>query len=303
MATLTVTLEELVNRAQFDLIQPGGQGMQVVLADPLTADLTDKTFTLQDGGGVNPTDIVEFGDELLLITAKTDDAVPVFTCARAYFNTKVSAHTNELVGHVNPTYPRIKIAEAIRRSFPRLEALGVPLIKVASKSRVEGYSYFEAPEDAREIYEILFWGSDGRLLPLGGWEFFPSLTQAKFSTGKSINLGNYVEDVDELEIVYRAAYRWSTHPLAPTPDATIEIPEGAEDLPLLYAAAWLASSREVSRSEIDRAEEWTQTAPLATGISSSVVKSKWQEFYRALDEARRLQPAPQRIHFRRRPRF
>jgi hypothetical protein len=303
MALLTLTLGELIDRALMDLVDPGGQGRQVVLGSDALSTTSDTQFTLVDADGVNQTDVVEFGSELVLVTEKSADADPILTVSRGYYTTTAAVHAAGTVGHVNPTYPRKRIAEAIRRSFGRLEALGVPVIKTSTVTREAGYSYAEMPGECREVYEVLYWGDDGRLLVLDGWAFHDNLPTSKFSTGKSLNLPNYVADADELEVKYRAAYRWSEHPVAPTEASTIQIPEGAEDLPALYAAAWLVSSREISRSDIDRAEEWSQTAPFERGQSSTLVRAKWQEFYRALDEARRLNPMPQPITYRRRPRF
>lgn len=303
MGTLSLTLDTLIARAQVDLVDPGGQGKRVVMGSTALTTTGATTFTLSDATGVNVTDVIEWDSELVLITAKTDDATPVFTCSRGYYNTTAATYAAGQVGHVNPTYPKRKIAEAIRRSFPRLEAMGVPLIKSTTVNRVEDYSYVEAPSDCRELLQVLYFGTDGRTIELGGWEFFDNLPTGTFSTGKTVNLGNYVADDDDLILVYRAPYRWSTHPSDPSGSSTIDVPEGAEDLPALYAAAWLVSSREIERSQIDRAEEWNQSAMQDRGQSGALVRAKWQEFYRALDEARRLNKQPQPILFKRRPRF
>jgi hypothetical protein len=85
---------------------------------------------------------------------------------------------------------------------------------------------------------------------------------------------------------------WSSHPTEPTESATVTLPEGAEDLPALYASAWAVSSREISRGEIDRAEEWNRSEPQRGGVSLSLSKMLWQNFYRSLDEVRRLSPLP-----------
>lgn len=304
MATLSVTLQTLVNRAQLDLVDAGGQGKRVVMGANALADASDTTFELVDGASVSITDVIEFEDELVLITDKSADAVPVFTCSRGYFNSAAVAHSAGTPGHVNPTYPRVKIAEAIRRSFTRLEALGVPLIKSVTKSRVAGFAYVEMPADTRDVLDVLYWGEDGKLYHITrGWEFFDYLPTGKFSTGKAINLPKVAEDEDEFEVIYRAPYRWSTHPADPLAASTIDIPEGAEDLPALYAAAFLVSSREISRAEIDRAQEWTETAPIGQGSTGALVRARWQEFYRALDEARRLAKIPQPILVRPRSRL
>jgi hypothetical protein len=307
VALLTLTLGQLVDRTIFDLVDPGGQGRRVVMGSTALSTTGATELTLADATGVNPTDVIEFGSELVLVTAKSDLATPVFTVSRGYYNTTAATYAAGQVGHVNPTYPRRKIAEAIRRSFGRLEALGVPLIKsvtVSTEDLDDVAQYFvEAPADCREVLDVIWQASDGRFWHLDGWEFFDYLPTARSSTGKAINLGRYLSEDDEVEIIYRAPYRWSTYPSDPTEASTVTIPEGAEDLPALYAAAWLASSREISRSEIDRSDEWQKAAMAERGMSGALVRAKWQEFYRALDEARRLNPTPQNIVYRRRPRF
>lgn len=297
MALMTLTLEQLVNRAQFDLLDPGGQGMRVVLAEDVSTT-SDNSFTLQDANGLNVTDVIEFGDELMLVTGKSTDPTPVITVSRGYFNTTPATYTNGAVGFVNPTYPRRRIAEGVRRAFPRLESLGVPIIKTVTKNRVAGLAYCEMPADCRDVLQVLYFGTDGRLYKLDGWEFFDNLPTGTWSTGKALNLPRAVSDTDDLEIVYRAPYRWSNHPSDPVPSSTIQIPEGAEDLPCLYAAAWLTSSRDISRTEIDRSEEWNRSAPFSTGSTAALIRARWQEFYRALDEARKLNVTPQTITYK-----
>lgn len=302
MGTVTKTLDALIDQTIYDLMAPGEQGLRVVPAADIGA--SDTTFSLVDASGVNPTDVIEFGNELMLISAKSSDATPVFTASRGYYGTTPAAHTAaSTVGHVNPQHPRIRIAEAIKRSLTRLHALGLPLVKSVTDSRETDLSYIALDDDVLEVYRVLYWGTNGRLIELDGWEFYESLPSAKFTNGKALNLPLYVANADELEIVYRAPYRWSTHPSAPAGDSTIELPEGAEDLPSLYAAAWLMSSVEMSRADLNRSEEWGRTEQFERGQSSALVRAKWQEFYRALDEARRVNVIPTPIHYKNRPKL
>jgi hypothetical protein len=46
--------------------------------------------------------------------------------------------------------------------------------------------------------------------------------------------------------------------------------------------------REISRQQLDRAEEWARTEPLRGNGGGALVRAKWQDFYRVLDEARRV---------------
>jgi hypothetical protein len=308
MSTVTVTLGQLVDRALLELQGPAEQGRRVVLAESdngLTA-VDGTTFKLvegTDGSSVNPTDLIEFGSELLLVTAKTDDPEPLYTAARAYYQTTATTHASGTVGHLNPSHPRRRVAEGVRRSFARLEALGIPFRTVDTFTRQEGYAYLEMPANTREVLQVLYWGTDGRLRVLDGWRFFDTVPTGKFASGKALNVGYYVADEDELEIVYTTPYRWSSYPDEPDEDSTVEMREGSEDLPALYASAWSLSAREISRSELDRSEEWNRSEPQERGQSGALVRARWQEFYRALDEARRLDPPPQPLVYVPRPKF
>jgi hypothetical protein len=303
MSTVTLTLGQLVDRTMFELAGPGELGRRVVLADDGLATTVDTQLTLTDAGGVNISDLIELGSELVLVTAKTSDAVPVFTVARAYYQTTPATYSAGTIGYVNPPHPRKRVAEGLRRSLSRLEALGVPLIKTFTDSRTPGYQFIEVPADVRTVEDVLYWGSDGRLWPLKAWEFFDNLPTAKFPTGKHLNLGSIVQDADEIEVVYRAPYRWSNHPADPVEADTIELPEGAEELPVLYASAWVLSAREVSRSELDRSEEWGRVEQEYRGQSGAMLRAKWQEFYRALDDVRKLVRTPNRVVYRPQPLF
>lgn len=300
MATLTRTLTELIDSTIFHIAGPDDLGVRVVAATGISA--TDTVLDhLVSNTSIGTSDLLEFGDELLMVTDATDfDALGI---SRGYYGTTPAAIATNSVGHINPAFPRVRIAEAIKRSFARLEALGAPLVASGTFSREVGLSYIQIPADAREVYQVMYWGSDGRLLELGGWEFYDNLPTAKFSTGKVLNIGRYVADSDELEVVYRTPYRWSSHPNQPVGTDEISLLEGCEDLPSLYAAAWLVSSREVSRTEIDRSDEWARTEQYERGVTQAIARNKWQEFYRALDEARRLNHTPQPLRYKTRPLF
>ncbi len=300
--TISVTLSQLVDRTVFDLMSPNERGARVVLSG--VAGAADVTLTIVAGAGrVASSDVVEFGDELVLVTA-VNDAQTQLTVSRGYYGTTAGVIANNTVGHVNPPHVRIRIAEAIRRSFTRLAAFGIPLIKVDTFNTAEDETIIELPEDAVEVFEVLYQDTTtARLYPVRGWRFFDHYPIAKVSSGKVLNVPRATELTDDLEVVYRVPYRWSSYPSDPVGSSTIEMQEGTEDLPALYAAAWLVSAREVSRTEIDQAEEWGRTAAVERGVTAAIVRAKWQEFYRALDEARRVVRTPQNLEWRFSPRL
>lgn len=286
MNTVTVSLGDLVDRAVLELQGPNELALMTTTVPSLTVSST--TVTLADASSVNLNDVLEIDSELLLVTGKTADAVPVLTVSRAYYQSTAAVHGAGSVVAINPRHPRVRIADAVRRCFTRLESLGIPLSEAATVNREPGLKYAVVPERVRDVVRLSYMSTDGRWWELDKWEFVDDVPTGKVSTGKIIRLPRYIADDDDLEVTYRVPYRWSSHPAPPAESATITMVEGSEDLPVLYAVAWLTARREISRTEIDRAEEWSAGEPSRGGVSSSVARLQWQEFYRSLDEARRL---------------
>lgn len=275
------------------------------LASALTASASSNTFTLDDADGVSVSDVLEVGSELLLVTAKTDDPAPVITVSRGYYFTTVAAHAIADVVAVNPRHPRRRIAEAIRRATARLEALGLPLVVSDTFNRTDDMKYVEMPEETRDVLSVGYISLvDGRWYDVGAWRFIDNVPTDKVTSGKILRLSRRIGNDDDLEISYRTPYRWSSFPDDPAEDDTITLYEGTDDLPSLYASAFMLAAREIARTDIDRAEEWNQGEPSRGGVSASVLRLQWQEFYRAMDEARRLVPSmPLHRPYQRAPRL
>lgn len=301
MTALSVAMSTLIDRSLTELQPPSSQGLRVSLAAGIGS--SDTTLTLVDATAVNTNDLIEFGSELLMVTAKTTDQVPVLTVSRGYYRSTPGVHALGAVGEVNPAYPRVRVAEAIRRSFARLEALGLPLVVAATMNRVPGLRHVVLPPDTREVLRVSYIGTNGQWLDLPFWKFISNVPFGKVSTGNLLELWRGVADDDDVEVAYRVPYRWSTHPAVPTEAATIEIQEGAEDLPAVYAAAWLVGAREISRQQLEQSTEWNVGEPSRGGISTSFLRLKWTDFYRSLDEAKRLVPIPLHRPYQKMPRF
>jgi hypothetical protein len=292
MNVLTVTLGQLVDRALDELEAPPEVGRAVVLSTPL--DATINTLQLLDATTVSVTDIIEFDNELVLVLSKTTDANPTLTVVRGYYRTTPRAHATGTAGYLNVAWPRTRIASAVIRSFTRLEAFKVYFVDsqvmFPSTTIDSERLLIELPEGTRGVYSVR-----RGLTEMRDWRFL-YMPRTDYSTGVVVALPLAVFNYDEFSVTYRRAYRWSSYPDPPDEDSTMQLTEGAQDLPSAYAAAWLISGREVSRMDIDRAEEWQSGEPARGGISAGLVRAKWQEFYRMVDEARRLEP-----HLERRP--
>jgi len=281
MIGTTVTLGELTDRALNELEAPEERGHQVVLTGDVDSSAT--TFLTSDLSVLSNTTLIEFEDELVLVT---DATVP--TVMRGYYGTTPASHANGTVGYLSPRFPRYRVAQGVISGVKRLEALGLPFFRTSTHTITS--RRVEIPEDVRDVISVQYEDAQD-IIHDAGFTFYPDLPLTESSTGKAIQLKRLWAADDVIWVTSRIPYRWSTHPSAPDASATIELPEGMEELPALYAAAWMVSGREISRTELDRSTEMSENLPSAGGAGAAIVRNKWQEFYRSLDELRRLEPA------------
>ena len=295
MNTISVTLSSLVDRVLLELQDPTTMPLHSTLAAGITASET--TLTLASADSVNISDVLECGSELMLVTGKTSDPIPVITVSRGYYSSTAAVHAIGAVVAVNPRHPRVRVADAIKRAYPRLEALGLPLVETTTMNRAAGAQYVVLAESTRDVLRVGYVHTvSGRWYDLGNWEMIDNYPTSLVASGKVLRLSSAISDDDDLQVTCQVPYRWSTWPAAPTEAATITMVEGSEDLPAVYATAWLLSRREIARTDLSRSEEWNQGEPSRGGVSAATVRLQWQEFYRALDEAKRLVPGSVPVH-------
>ncbi|WP_116996201.1 hypothetical protein [Desertimonas flava] len=295
-STVTVAMGDLVDRALQEIQAYNEVGRAVVRTEAWGP--TDTTCTLSSPESVNVSDVIEFGNELVLVSGKSSDPTPIFTVSRGYYGTTAQSHNSNDPGLVNPQWNRQRVAGAVKRSFARMEALGIRLVLTETLAAisdpgatVESWprQILEVPAGTRSVLSV-----KQDLYEIPNWEFLGNVDSTIHTSGRIVRMPRGVAEGDEFQVTYRMPYRWSSHPDEPTEAATIQIPEGAEDVPPAYAAAWLSSRREISRMEIDRLTEWQQGEAQRGGVSTSAQRALWQEVYRLIDEASRLEPEPNR---------
>lgn len=292
MRTETVTLGEAIDRALLELESPAEAALEVLFAEDAPATGSGVTLTVSNGD-VNVSDIVEWDAELLLVTSVSGSTV---TASRAYYGTSKAAHLSSTPAKVNPQFARHRMTEPIRRAPVRLEALGVPLIKSVTQARAANDDRsLTLPSDCRQMVRLYGYDKDNLPFDVGGWREIEELQLLMYPP-----LGT----VTQLTLVYRAPFAWSTSPAFPDEAATLVVPEGASELLALYAACWMLSGREVSRQEIDRSNEHQTQDQVRLQSGTGLVRAKWQEFYRSLDEVRRItdHAVPKHRPVERRPR-
>jgi hypothetical protein len=290
--TVVKSLDALIDDTLQEVAQYDERGYRVQLDGTGLPATNSNTLSLVNAERVSTSDVIEFGDELVLVTDVSAAATPVVTVARGYDGTTPAVHAGTSLGLVNPQFARARVGRALQTAMTRLDAARIFIVKAQTFSRTPGLQYIVMPEDCRQVIRVgVFDESTGRFEEnVDGWRFFDNLPTTNVSTGKIVRVPRFVMDDDELAVTYRSAYRWSTYPNDPDGPATITLPEGAQDLPALYAAARLCSHREMSRIDLDRSEEWSKSQSVVQGVTSGIVRQMWQEFYKALAEAQSLNP-------------
>lgn len=299
MATVsTVTLADLIEETLDLLHRVGERPKRIVMGANDLTSAVDTTLTLTDGSTPTQTQmLLEFGDELMLVTAKSSDTVPVFTVARGYLGPAASsAIPNGTVGNLNPAYPRYQVRRAVERCIKALESpKGLPNITSGVFTRDTDKQYIEMPATTVDVFEVGHLNViTGRFDVISGWRFFEDMPVSQIATGKILRLPSVVSDADELVVKYQAPYAWSDS----TEAATIDLPLGGEDLPALFAVSRIVTGREISRGEIDKVEEWNHEAAVRGGVNLRQIQALWADYYRRLDEVRSSQNVPKNRPYR-----
>ena len=291
------TLSRLMRVNEFPLtVEVGANGLE---------STTDTQFTLQSGADlIEPSDVLEFGQELVLVTRKSGDSVPVFTCARRYTGSPTDSAPPGTVGLKNPTWTRWSARQAVVQSTQGGLVSSLPEVVTLAESIEPGAMFLEVPADTLDVHQLAVILDDGRHVELMQWDYLPFLPEAAVPSGKAVQVPSDATLTDVFLVTLSRPYRWylgddEVPAAGVSEDAVVNLPIAGQDLPALWAAAKLATGRELSRSELDKVEEWNQEAAIRQGVNIRLVKELWLEFYRRMDEVRRTQPLPKHRPYKR----
>jgi hypothetical protein len=301
MQTTTLSLGDAINEA-LSLLYVVTERPQVaaVGANALTS-ATDNQLTLT-GLTVAVGDVLEIGQELLLVTDKSTDADPVYTVARGYLGTPAnsSAPTGTAVLR-NPEFSRYDLRRHVVRCISTAMSSYLPLVSTEEYQRYTDRQYVVMPANTRWVVRVQWIDRRGRFRDLPAWEFIDDVptTVPGVTTGKLLRLPSFVDNSQVLYVTRVVPYTWNPGGDQPSSEtSTVTVHAGSEDLPALFAAATAVSGREFSRLQIDRAEEWNQQESVRQGVNLQMVRSFWQRYYQRLDEARRLVRIPRFRQYR-----
>lgn len=301
-ATSAVSLGDLIDQTLGRLVTPREYPLRVeVAATSLSALPSDTSLSVTEPDKVEPTDVLEFGYELLLVTAK-DEVTDVLTVSRGYMGTAVSAHVTGDIGWKSPQWPRWRVRQHVLNAVSGGLLYAAPEVATSTRSVLPGGSLIPVDADTLDVIRVQVMDDQGRLIGLSRWDFIDHLPADMFPTGKAVQINSGPADTDVFWVTAIRPYRWfvdGDEVEEPTDDAVVNLPADGVDMPMLWAAATLATGRELSRSELDKVEEWNQDQAIRQGVNLRLVRELWSEFYRRVDEVKRNHPVQRHRPFQR----
>lgn len=319
MATTTqVTLQLLIDDA-LGLLARNSELPATVAVGATAPGVSGTTLTLASSdqwGRVNVSDVLEYGLELMLVTGKSADATPVFTVSRAYRNTTQQAINTGALLSPNPQWSRFELSRGIQKCLRGPLTASLPAITSTVVQPTTNQFYVSLPATTIKVLRVAYQLTQTvgttpvrSWRDVSGWQFEDDVPTSLpgVSTGKLLTIParlaavglNAPSSVLNLYITYQTKYAWAIGVNVPANESdTVDLPLGGEDLPSIYAAAYAVAGRELSRLQVDKVEEWNHEASVRQGVNLRMVSMFWQEFYRRLDEARRIQTVPRHRPYR-----
>lgn len=296
MKTTTLNIPELVEETLATLYRATERPRETTVGATALSSGTDTSMTVADPDIVSRTHLLEFEDgEQVKVSAKSD--TDVLTVSRGYNNTPATAggHATGDRVLINPTWGYLEVDRWVRRFFDTVGNTYLPLVTTEAMYREPGLQYVTLPDAVDEVVQVRAESIDGRFVDVAGWQQEKYLPAEVVATGHALRVSRLIGDDDELLVTYTGVYDTSAD--------DIVFPVGASDLPVLWASAYAVGRREVSRVDLDTIEEWNQAAAIRNGQNLRLLRELWGEFYRRLDEARKLQEVPKHRPFRKMPRI
>ena len=293
--TASKTFAVLKDEVEIELYRALERPATVTVSGALTVDGTSLSLS---SGSLEISDLVQVDNELMAVTAGSGP----YTVIRGFDGSTAATHSDGTVGYVNPRWPRHRVGLALERSLGALEAW-VPLHSTARYSVPSSTLLMELPAATKRVLEVKVPYSDGRVRPVGGWEFLDNVSTTVTSTGRALTAPSTLADGTVLEVTTHEGYVWlspssTAYYSSPPDDASVTLPSHGLDLPVLFASAYMVSGREISQTELDSVEEWSEEAARRQGLNLRLIRERWNEFYRRVDEVRRtIQRPPARREF------
>jgi hypothetical protein len=299
MVTTTLTLRDLIEETLNMLhADPSTRPRTVTLAAALT-DTTGTTVDLAaiDDAYVEPPCVLEIDQELMLVTAKS--GTPTYTVSRGYAGSTAATHLINAVGAVNPLYPRHLVSKQLQRFFQTVGNAHLPQVTNTTLT-TDGSAGVALPANCMKVLRVLYQDANEQLYDLeGSWREFSWLSPSLETDQRRLQVpARYRASGTVLYVTYQRYWSWSSEP--PSETSTISFPTGGEDLPALYVSAYLATGLELTRTMLDRIEDWPESRAENRQINRAFIRDRWVQFWTRMEEARSTMDKPMTRHYRRR---
>lgn len=257
-------------------------------------DADDTTFQADGETIVNLSrGLVEIDDELILVK-KWDEASGTVTVmggtnGRGYEGTTAASHSQNALITSNPAFPRARIKEAINEAIrglhPDLVVFGSTEI-----TKLAPVIEYELPAEVDDVWYVVgqLVGPSKVAQPMPNWRYNPKARTANFTSGKSLQLFDFVTPGQAMKVVYTKLP--STLSANADDFATVTgYPERVADLVVYGACKRLLPALEAARLQ-QQAVEATERAPLVPPTSATKAAQLFASLYaERLEQEKALQ--------------
>jgi hypothetical protein len=291
-STTDVTLATLIEDTLNILMRTGERPLLVTVdaANPLDDD-ADTSVDVTDASDLSVHDRLEWGTEISVITAISSNTL---TLARAQYGTTADT-AGQAAGAqavVNPTWERHLVQRTLERYLQSSLPAALPFRDVVKSSRTTDKGWVELDAAVMQVFELYLIDSQGEKDNIDQFEFQPTWPTDLATSGKVCKVPTWVADDTDLYLLVEKPYQWyatggttARDPNAPTAETdVVRLLHGSDELPSLYAAAYLVTGRELTRLELDAVDEWNQEAALRQGISIRIVREFWMQYHERLQD-------------------
>jgi len=275
------TLEDLRQRVRSQ-IMGFTRDQQQVSELAVAMSPTDTTFTLDSNTVRNISrGLVEIDDELILVKS-VDQSTNVasivgLTNGRAQHGSVAASHAQNAIVTMSPVLPRVRVTEAINQAilacYPTIPVFGTT--EITKSAPVFEY---QMPADAEDIWYVVSdtVGPSQVHYPSPRWRFNGNAPTSDFSTGRSVQLLDFVTPGRSIRIVYTKSPTTLTN-------ATDLLTATGYDDRMQEAIVWGACARLVPAYESARlqqlAVEGTERANLVPAGAASRAAAYYEQLF------------------------
>jgi hypothetical protein len=301
--TVEVTLGRLVEDALAYLYHHMERPRPVFVGD---IDLTTNSTVLSilPPEEISPTDRLERGHEIMLVTAKDEStSPPQFTVIRNYELTpNEGAAPSGTALLKNPRWKRYDVYRALLQGLRGAVWTNLPFT-VEDQYPITGMARtIPLPEDTLGVARV---GYDND--PYFGVRWVDDWQYIRDYGGSPVLQVSPVQAIvtSTLRVKRKVEYPISVDPVPETAvgeQAKVTLWRGTEDIVALWAAAYRMTGREMGRAEVNAMESWNVDAAQRRDVNIKAVQTIWNQVYSRLDEAKRTHPQDIHRPYRRRHR-